>query len=498
MKIITKISSILIITVLILSCIVLPVSAKGTTLYFSKNNIQVGDNVTVTVSLKAEESMNNLSFFLNYDSSVLEFTSGDGNKSKDGVINVTKNPNGEKSSSCSFTFKAISNGKSSISVTDCFYEKPNLDDQFVITGATAILTVEGEEKSNNSKLKTLKIEGYNLKPSFSSSKTNYSLTVPFDINKVKVSATTTDSKAKIKSISGENNLKVGVNTVTVKVEAENGDVTDYIIKVTREKEAEDTQNEIDNEVIENNDNSESQITNNLTSLETVIDGSTYTITTDIPKDVLLPGFDIEEVKINGYTVETAVDTNRNYVLYYLSGPNSDKLEPYLYHKQNDLFEKLVYFTVGENTYIVSKFPDDINLPDSLYATNLTIGDSSAECYADSDTNFADYKYLYCYFNGKYSVYRYDTVENTIQRYPDFNYNSYSKSTDDDSFLKRFSSLSSNGKVIIIALLIVVLSILGLFIMLIVYLIKQTSNYRKDIEYYDDDDIFDEVEMNNNK
>ena len=99
---------------------------------------------------------------------------------------------------------------------------------------TTTKPVEEKEKSKDSSLKELAIAEGTITPEFNKDVKEYALTVPNEITSVNVTATPTDSKAKA-TIEGNTELKEGENTVTVTVTAENGDKTNYIIKVTRSR-----------------------------------------------------------------------------------------------------------------------------------------------------------------------------------------------------------------------------------------------------------------------
>ena len=92
-----------------------------------------------------------------------------------------------------------------------------------------------EEKSNNKNLKSLKVSPSGLDSDFVASTTEYTMTVGSDIDTIKVEAVAEDSKAKV-SISGNKSLKVGTNTISIKVTAEDETVRTYKIIVTKEKQ----------------------------------------------------------------------------------------------------------------------------------------------------------------------------------------------------------------------------------------------------------------------
>ncbi|MBQ4131109.1 MAG: cadherin-like beta sandwich domain-containing protein [Clostridia bacterium] len=501
MKKLTKISSVITIIVLMLSCIIVPASAKGTTLYFSKNTLEVGDKVTVSVSVNPEESMYAVSFYLQYDDSVLKYESGAG-KGGAGALQVIESPSGDKKVSYSFEFSALAVGTSNISITDCIYVTESGGDskEVSFTGASASMTVRDAKLSSNAKLKSLKISGYSLNESFSSSKTSYTAKVPYETKKVSIVATASSEKAKIKSVEGNTDLKVGSNTVIVTVEAENGTQKEYKIKITRQEKEdvssqEDTASEEDTSNQEETTQDDATVSDTSTTLETIIDGKTYLIATEIPKKALFDGFIIKETNVNGYSIETAVDADNNYRLFYLMEKDSEILIPFSYDQELDAFERVNYITIGENSYIFATMPEDITLPDTYYPSSLNFSDFSVECFVDTNSEMTEFKYVYCFFDGNFAVYRYDSAQETIQRYPELELKSKEVATKQDNVFTRFGSLSTNGKIIIVTLFIVVLGVLSLLILLVVYLVRRSLNLNNDIVLYqDENDDFDAVEI----
>ena len=88
-------------------------------------------------------------------------------------------------------------------------------------------------KSSDSTLKEIKLsEG---KIDFKTDVLEYKINVEYDVDTFKIEALPTDGKSKV-NITGDEKLKVGENTFTITVEAENGKITTYIVKVTRKEE----------------------------------------------------------------------------------------------------------------------------------------------------------------------------------------------------------------------------------------------------------------------
>lgn len=95
-------------------------------------------------------------------------------------------------------------------------------------------TPDEKEKSKDSTLSALTIKEGAITPEFKKDVKEYALTIPYETSEVNVTATPTDSKATV-AVEGNKNLKEGENTVTVKVTAEDGSASNYVIKVTRKR-----------------------------------------------------------------------------------------------------------------------------------------------------------------------------------------------------------------------------------------------------------------------
>jgi len=88
--------------------------------------------------------------------------------------------------------------------------------------------------SKDNTLKSLKVEGYDIK--FNKDTLEYSIEVDNLVDSIKVTAQTNHSAA-THEITGDTNLKVGANSVKIKVVAENGDSKTYTINVNRKSDA---------------------------------------------------------------------------------------------------------------------------------------------------------------------------------------------------------------------------------------------------------------------
>ena len=168
---------------------------------------------------------------------------------------------------------------------------------------------KSSNKSSNANLITLGItpKDYDFS-GFSKDKTSYSVTVPNDVDSLKVNYKT-ESKAKVK-VTGNDNLEVGTNIINVVVTAQDGTTKTYKIKVTK-LATED--NKPGNVIDEENDLNLYLTSLSIDGLELspAFDKNVFSYTTTIDMDTN----DMSEVKVNAEandskaTVEITGNTN---------------------------------------------------------------------------------------------------------------------------------------------------------------------------------------------
>ena len=105
--------------------------------------------------------------------------------------------------------------------------------------------------SSNAYLSSLQVDVEGISPRFNKNTTNYYLIVDDSVNEIKVNATAQDSNAKI-NITGNDNLKIGKNTIIVTVTAQNGSTQKkYLINVTKTNDPNNANTNLENLAIEN-------------------------------------------------------------------------------------------------------------------------------------------------------------------------------------------------------------------------------------------------------
>lgn len=114
-------------------------------------------------------------------------------------------------------------------------EEPTTPSQNPETNNNVNNNITTTTKSSNANLKNLVIDQEGLTPMFSSIVTNYSLKVPETVTSLKITPTVEQSGAKY-WITGEDDLQMGRNVVTITVTAPDGTKKTYTINVDRVKD----------------------------------------------------------------------------------------------------------------------------------------------------------------------------------------------------------------------------------------------------------------------
>lgn len=486
MKFLNKVFSLILVFVIISTLFVgLNVSASSAVISFDKKEYLVNEEVVATVTINADENMQSLKFILNYDPSVLQFTSGDSSSGGAGVVTVVHPAGNSPKVTLTYRFKTLKIGSASISMADSAYV--NFDEQIVaVPPQGGSLSVKTNEPvlSSNANLKSMYLGAGTLSPAFSPDITTYNVLIPNSATKCLVYAETADKDATL-VVEGSSTMKIGLNTRVVIVTAPDGTQKSYTLNITRSDKPDE----------ETSSTTVSSDTSSTSSLLTSLGSVNYTVATDISSVKLFKGFKISAARYNGVDVSVATDENGIYKIYYLKSPDSEELIPCLLDNESNTFTMLKYVTIGENTYIFADFPVDKTVSDGYYSSNARVFNHQLECYASSDTKLSDFYYVYCFSVDRYSVYRYDSKEQTLQRAPEFELLDIDSaaSNEDEGILKKFSSLKPNAKIMVICLLVAILVAIALIVLLIIKLFK---NRNDEFDYYDfDDEEFDSVEIN---
>lgn len=255
MKLFNKILSIFIIITIMLCMIPFKVQAASSSLHASSTKIKAGDTVSFyvtasdamafdgtvviddelvigTVQADADDNTsltsNTISYtFNNSGSYTVSISSGTLGYWEDGQSKGTK-----LEGSVTITVEESSSSEGNTS-------SPSEDGNKTPSESSASSSDKQEEtKSSNNSLKSLTVSEGTLTPSFDRATTEYTVKFPDDfdwkkLNSINITAEKDDSRANIISGTGETSLKDGENNLEIKVEAEDGSVRTYTIKITK-------------------------------------------------------------------------------------------------------------------------------------------------------------------------------------------------------------------------------------------------------------------------
>lgn len=469
------------------------VYAQGLGLSVSSSSIAVGKTVKVTVSMPS-----------GYFGTVVISSSDEGVLSNggDGVTNI-----GDAAgypTSQSFSFMAKGAGSCTIKAyCTVVGDAEGNDAGGVITGASTKVTVTSassnndsnsnkdnkdntgndsnsnkdnenkeEKKSSNASLGSLVISAGTLSPEFSAATKDYTATVDYSCSSLAVTANPADSKASVTSVTGNDSLEVGENTVSVVVTAEDGSTSTYNIVVTRRTE-------------DDPENADKQ--DNWKKFD--INGTEWTMVNDIPEDVVPEGFEHSKTVIDGLEYNTLHGTFGDITLVYLQSESGNGL--FVYDAAQNAAYEFVRIN-SESHFIVVLLPKVDDVPEGYNEVSLSIeGKGVATAYQTkaekTDDKTKDFYLVYAINdNGESGWYTYDSVDGTYMR-TELSTPTVAQEENDTTKSELVPGIA-NKYLVLAAILVLVIVIL--LLLLIVSAVKNRKY--KAMDYHDDDDDVDDA------
>lgn len=482
------------------------VYAQGLGLSVSSSSVAVGKTVKVTVSMPS-----------GYFGTVVISSSDEGVLSNggDGVANIGDAAGYPTSQSFSFTAKGagsctikayctvvgdaegndaggtITGASTNVTVTsassnnDSNSNKDNKDNSGSNTGNDSDANKDNEnkeeKKSSNASLGSLVISAGTLSPEFSAATKDYTATVDYSCSSLAVTANPADSKASVTSVTGNDSLEVGENTVSVVVTAEDGSTSTYNIVVTRRAEDDP----------ENADKQDNWKKFN-------INGTEWTMVNDIPEDVVPEGFEHSKTVIDGLEYNTLHGTFGDITLVYLQSESGNGL--FVYDAaQNAAYE---YVRINsESHFIVVLLPKVDDVPEGYNEVSLSIeGKGVATAYQTKaekkDDKTKDFYLVYAINdNGESGWYTYDSVDGTYMR------TELSTPTvaqeENDAVKSELVPGIANKYLVLAAILILVIIILALLLLVVVVKNKKRTANDEDDDEDDEEDDTKELDIEDN-
>lgn len=406
---------------LVMMAMILPVQmftsyAATGKITFSDPTVTVGNQVSVTMKITASDggSLGASDVRLQYDSSALEFISGTNANGGAGSVRVIGAMEAQNQTTFSFTlkFKALKAGNSAITVTS---QEVYDEDSQVVTiehvGSSAVKITAPETYSKEASLASLTISPGELTPAFSADVTAYNTVVGGDVDKITVSAPAKDSKASV-SVSGNEGLQIGENTITCKVTAEDGQTTKtYTILVTKTDEV------ISDETTAAE--GEEPETGSAGSAQNVMDGN-WQVAETFDETLLPEGFTVTEFVYDGMTVQAGTDAMGNILLYMTNEYGEGDF--FIYNADSNILAPYVTVRMAEKTIIVlppEEMPEGTEIPENFAECTIDIGTHTVRGWIWNDGSGDAPEYCVVYGqneNGERYLYRYDQKEMTLQRY----------------------------------------------------------------------------------
>lgn len=380
--------------------------AAAAKISFSDPSAQVGNEVSVTMKVASGngEMLGSANIMLSYDAALLQFVSGDHAQGGAGSVKVTGlDTTNQKEWKYTLKFKTLQAGTAAVKVsTQEVYdvnEKAVTIDQI---GSSSVKITSSAKSSADASLTALKISPGVLTPEFSAKVTDYTTVVGEDVDKIAVSAPTSDANAKV-VISGNEQLKMGDNTVTCKVTAQDGTtVKTYSIKVTKQSGKTPT--------------AAAESAGTSASLKVSLNGADYEIASTFDKSLLPDGFESAQYTYKGQSVAAGKNAKANLVLMFLVG-NGGSGDFYFYDEKTDSWSPYAAITVSAKSMTVVPLDAGTVIPDGFTESALDLNGKKVRGWVRT----GDTEQKYCLFygmnkDGEKSFYRYDMKEKTIQRY----------------------------------------------------------------------------------
>ena len=469
-------------------------AAANISVSVNKSNVKVGDTVTVTLSITSGYGAQGV---LKKSSGVLGGSSDEYFTIGAGVGDVQRfSYKATSVGSCTFSIQeplddttdvdggtpSIGVGSATVTVTsassnnDSNSNKDNKDNSGSNTGNDSNANKDNEnkeeKKSSNASLGSLVISAGSLSPEFSAATKDYTATVDYSCSSLAVTANPADSKASVTSVTGNDSLEVGENTVSVVVTAEDGSTSTYNIVVTRRSE-------------DDPENADKQ--DNWKKFD--INGTEWTMVNDIPEDVVPEGFEHSKTVIDGLEYNTLHGTFGDITLVYLQSESGNGLFVY------DVAQNAAYEFVrinSESHFIVVLLPKVDDVPEGYNEISLSIeGKGVATAYQTkgekTDDQTKDFYLIYAMNdNGESGWYTYDSVDGTYMR-TELSTPTVAQEENDTTKSELVPGIA-NKYLVLAAILVLIIIIL--LLLLIVSAVKNRKY--KAMDYHDDDDDVDDA------
>lgn len=348
----------------------------------SANQIIVGNNVVVYVTISSASPLGSWEYTLNYDNSVFKLVSSDVDLH---YASYASNDN-TKSVTYKYTFTALRSGSSKFYIDSSAVI--GWDESYYSTtdGSKVVSAITYAEYqaslSTNNNLDRIEIDGYEITPEFDKDTLEYSVKVNENETLINVAAYAEDYRATVTG-DGEIEVSAGNNVVNIVVIAQNGSEKTYKLTI---------------EVIDKD------------PIEVTIDNKKYTVVKIAsnltkPKSYVEKTITIDEKEIPAFYSEITE--------YTLVGLKNEKGDIGLYIYEDGKYTKYIELSFGNITIYPLPMNEKMN---NYQKYNVKIQKNDIECLATNTSS--RYKLIYGMNveTKEKGLFIYDSKDNTIMKY----------------------------------------------------------------------------------
>lgn len=459
----------------------------------SAQNIQIKDSFTVTVIMTGVDcNVGSFDAELVYDPNLFTLVDGADYNGGNGIVKIRKYDTlAGKSISISVTFIAENAGTGNFHLEN--FE--GSDDAGIYVdvslGKTSVTVNPPYNASSNNALASLDVDKGGLAPAFSPDIKEYTVNLSNYQKRLEVYASAADPKAKSVTVTGNDPLQAGANTIKIVVTAENGENRVYTITVNNpappttpptEAPTEGTTAEPDSTEATSQEESTSE-TESVTQPGTSSEGES---TTEEPKGLVafekngkvytvaenfnqpLPdGF--SETFYAYHDKQVKIGQSSGGVILMFVTDESGAGDFYVYNEQTKQFTPYVSLTTAIQTFIWDAKPDSVKVPSGFAETQITVGGKQVTAWKNQNGSLLVYVTT---LDGKSGLYRFDQESTSFFPYvPD------SVSGDDGGVPKEaYESMeaqynqehSKSIKVYIFLIILIVLLLVAIICLVVLY------------------------------
>ena len=348
----------------------------------SANQIIVGNNVTVYVTISSGSPLGSWEYTLNYDNSVFRLISSDVDLH---YASYASNGN-TKSVTYKYVFSALKSGSSKFYIDsaavigwdESYY---NTSDGSKVISAITYAEYQASLSGNNN-LDRIEIEGYEITPEFDKDVLEYSVKVNENETKVNVAAYAEDYRATVTG-DGEIEVSAGNNVINIVVIAQNGSEKTYKLTI---------------EVVDKN------------PINVKIDGKNYTVV-KIASNLTKPHSYVEkEITIDELQIPAFYSEITEYTLV---GLKDEKGNIGLFIYEDGKYTKYVELVFGNITIYPLAMNEKI---DKLKKMNVQIQNNEVECLSKSLNSRFKLIYGLNVETKEKGLFIYDSKDNTLMKY----------------------------------------------------------------------------------